>query len=375
MGRISELEHQFRCFREEIGAMLEFNFLGCWRSAPANKVRQLADMLVLYTRHGFLPESYYNYRFYQRKMPLRQCTCSFVSDKDRYRKLGTINNSYQDVLRNKWLFHKVYSLHNIPTPEYYGNYHRRRGTWQDGEPLRCEKDIIVGVQRGRFKSLVAKPVVGSGGNWVLVFPQVRPESNILLDGMGKEWSAGNLAEFIGSREYIFESRVEQHPALSAIYPHSLNTVRIITLNDGQKVIPWAAVLRAGTKHSGFVDNWGQGGISIAVDTETGRMGKGAVSVKFLRKLPEFLSIHPDTQSRFAGKTLPNWNKVLFTVKQAAQVIPGLPYVAWDVAITEEGCSIIEGNHRPDVNLLQVHGGLMQEETFSRWWQEQLCMPT
>lgn len=373
MGRFTDWEHQFRCFREEIGAMLDFNFTGCWRQAPVSRVRQLTEMLVLYARYGFLPESYYNYRFYEGPGPLKQRIKGFVSDKERYRKLGTINDNYRDVLRNKWLFHKLYSLHDIPTPEYYGNYHRHRGSWQDGAPLRCREDIETGIQLQKHKSLVAKPVVGSGGSRVVVFTDATAKPTLALkDAAGKQWTAQELAEFIGQRDYIFESRIEQHPALAAIYPHSLNTVRIVTLNDGHEVRPWAAALRVGTKHSGYVDNWGQGGISIAVDTKSGQLGRGAVSVKHLGSLPRFITEHPDTDYEFTGRTLPNWEDILTTVERAAKVVPGLPYVAWDVAITEAGSAIIEGNHRPDVNLLQVHGGLMQDETYSHWWQEQFA---
>lgn len=372
MGKFSDLEHHFRCFREEIGAMLDFNFFSCWREAPVSKVRQLTDMLILYSRHGFLPESYYNYRFYQRKIPLCQCINGFVSDKDRYRRLGTVNNDYRDVLRNKWLFHKIYSLHAIPVPQYYGNYHGKRGTWNDGSSLCGAKDIEAGIRRERYDSMVAKPVVGSGGNRVYIFPRVQLGRDVdFFDGSGRHWTAQTLADQIGDRDYIFEARVEQHPDLSAVYPGSLNTVRIITLSDGQKVIPWAAVLRAGTRFSGSVDNWGQGGISISVDVESGKMGRGVVSVKYLKKLSQYTDSHPDTQYEFAGKFLPHWETVLATVERAAKVIPGLPYVAWDVAITEANCAIIEGNHRPDVNLLQVHGGLLRDENHSRWWQDQL----
>lgn len=371
MGRFLDLENKFRCFREEIGAMLEFNFFKCWRAAPANKLRQLADLVVLYTRHGFLPESYYNYRLYEPKIPLKQRVSAYVSDKDRYRQLGKVNTGYGDVLRNKWLFHTLYGAKNIPTPEYYGNFQHKRGSWQDGSPLRSAPDIAAGCKAGRYPSFVAKPVFGSGGNRVLIFPEVSGGSR-LQDSFGKTWTPEELAEYIGARDYIFEAKVEQHPTLKALYPYSLNTVRIVTLFDGKEVVPWTAVLRAGTRASGAVDNWGRGGLSIAVEPSSGKMGKGVVSVKHLGDLPEFMAVHPDSGWPFTGEILPNWEQVLATAEKAAKVVPGLPYVAWDVAITPEGCCIIEGNHRPDVNLLQVHGGLLRNETCSRWWQEQFA---
>lgn len=39
----------------------------------------------------------------------------------------------------------------------------------------------------------------------------------------------------------------------------------------------------------------------------------------------------------------------------------LPYVGWDVVVTERGHAVLEGNHYCDVNLLQVHGPLLRDE--------------
>ena len=42
-----------------------------------------------------------------------------------------------------------------------------------------------------------------------------------------------------------------------------------------------------------------------------------------------------------------------TVKHAAQEIPEVAYVGWDVAILENGCAIIEGNHDPGHDVVQM----------------------
>ena len=41
-----------------------------------------------------------------------------------------------------------------------------------------------------------------------------------------------------------------------------------------------------------------------------------------------------------------------------EVFPDLEYAAWDLLPTDDGWCVIEGNDTMDVDLLQVHGGLM-----------------
>lgn len=300
---------------------------------------------------------------------MKERVAGYVSDKDRYRWLGRVNENYGDLLRNKWFFHQFFGHREIPTPTYYGNYHHRRGRWIDGSRLCSGEDILAALDNSAVDALVIKPVVGSGGNKVMIFSDII--GGKLIDSSGRAWTAGELADALGKGDYIFEEWVEQHAELSALYPHSLNTVRITTLNDGEQALPWAAVLRVGTAKSGSVDNWGRGGLSVALDVQSGELGCGVVSVKHLAGLPESTTEHPDTGCEFAGRVLPNWQTVLDTVSRVAALVPGLPYIAWDVAITEDGCRIIEGNHRPDVNLLQVHGGLLTADKHVHWWQEHL----
>ena len=53
-----------------------------------------------------------------------------------------------------------------------------------------------------------------------------------------------------------------------------------------------------------------------------------------------------------GRKIPNWDKVCDGVKQAHAMLPGCRFIGWDVAITEDGIELIEGNHNPDYELLE-----------------------
>ena len=55
--------------------------------------------------------------------------------------------------------------------------------------------------------------------------------------------------------------------------------------------------------------------------------------------------HPDTNLDIVGFKIPMWNEALDFVKKLANVIPNVKYVGWDIALTEKGWVLIEGNEK------------------------------
>lgn len=55
-------------------------------------------------------------------------------------------------------------------------------------------------------------------------------------------------------------------------------------------------------------------------------------------------VHPETGIHFKGFQIPMWYEVLKILERAAARVPQIGYVGWDVAITEDGPVIIEGNN-------------------------------
>lgn len=63
--------------------------------------------------------------------------------------------------------------------------------------------------------------------------------------------------------------------------------------------------------------------------------------------------HPQTGKNIKGFTIPNWNRVIDTVKRAAAEIPEIGYIGWDIAVTENGAVLIEGNNDPGYTAYQL----------------------
>ncbi len=147
-----------------------------------------------------------------------------------------------------------------------------------------------------------------------------------------------------------EEVIVQHPAVAAIYPGSINTVRMVTIRGKSgKVYLVTAMFRIG--NGKIVDNFNSGGMVAPMDPET-----GTVTDRALDKRKNLYASHPATGTQIKGFAFPDWDKAVALVKEAAQVVPEVGYVGWDVCFTPEGPCLVEGNQFPghDIYQLPVH---------------------
>ena len=118
-----------------------------------------------------------------------------------------------------------------------------------------------------------------------------------------------------------------------------------------------AMLRAGVGDT-VVDNYAMGGSIYEVDVETGFVVSYGKS-----KAGELHIIHPQTDIVMLGYKIPNWNEVIEISKKAAEHLPQIGIIGWDVAISEDVVQLIEGNHNPDYELYEYIGSTGYYEKF------------
>jgi hypothetical protein len=171
--------------------------------------------------------------------------------------------------------------------------------------------------------------------------------------------------------YLIERRVRQAPFWAGLFPGSVNTIRALTLWTPGEPAPFLAraVQRIGTRDTVPTDNWAGGGISAPIELDTGRLGIGRMHpTKGRRGAPPFTH-HPDTGAQIEGAVLPGWATIRATVLQAAASIPFNRMAGWDVLVREDGTPVLlEANGNSDVNLLQVHGGLLADPAIRRFYE-------
>ena len=161
-------------------------------------------------------------------------------------------------------------------------------------------------------------------------------------GSGKTTFLKQYAKYLmaqGKNIGILEEIVVQHPEMSKLCPTSVNTCRIATLlGDKQQGIVYA-FLRIG--NGKVMDNVDCGGMAARIDLDSGKLLTVGAD-----KQGNTYTNHPITGTPIVGFTIPYWEEAKAMCLEAAQKVPQMRFVAWDVAITPDGPTFIEGNSFP-----------------------------
>lgn len=290
-------------------------------------------------------------------------TNTFLSDYD-YMKLYPINGRFgfwiDDKLTTKYILAKFSDC----LPEYY--FHLSKGypnkvfklmDCPEGSGSDVESVLKLLENKGH---LALKPLSGAFG-FGFIKLGFKSSRYMIND---KETGEMEIRKFLMSKEdYIVTEYVEMHEELKKIYPHSLNTVRLIVINEnGDDPFIGIAGIKFGTKRSGFVDNITSGGVNCQIDTQTGcYCGGFGVSEK-----KEFVDhiVHPDTGVKLEG-AVPNWQIVKEGIQKICKYIPMIEFMGFDVAVTADGFKIIEINSAPGLNRSSDPWGEKLNSYFSR----------
>ena len=284
---------------------------------------------------------------------------SFVSYRDFTRRIRPALNGAESgvLLDNKWVFYQLARAFGIAIPDTWALFDSEFGITIEGLPCRRTADLLALIDRVRPKGLVIKPAGGLQGKGLVILDDIDYTLGIAILPNGEtvdlEQRIKSLppVRLTGVGGYVVQELVEQHSFFSDLNPHTPNTVRVVThlTQEGELLVPFA-VVRLG-REGNVADNWAQGGLSIGVDPETGRMSRGLVRPKYGG---EWFTAHPDTKVGFTGRLVPMWDQVLALCSRAARMLPGLRSVGWDVLISQDEPVILEANDEWDLIMVQVH---------------------
>lgn len=194
--------------------------------------------------------------------------------------------------------------------------------------LKANKSAAEKVLSNKSGRIVLKNSFGQCGIGV----EVRKCSEFTPDSL--------IARLTETGNDFVEEYVVQHDDLMKLSPSALNTVRIITeLNDNGKVDILGCRLRISINSA--VDNMAAGNIAAPIDPETGIVSGPGVYSDIGKQDEE---IHPITKVKIVGFQVPFWKECLNTATEAAKISQTNRSIGWDIAVTNDGPELIEGNH-------------------------------
>lgn len=242
--------------------------------------------------------------------------------------------------RRTWMTHpksyRITKLLNSPAsrelvedkPRFYRDFADDiRREWID---LRTAEPADVDAFLKRHEHVIAKPAEGFGGAGI-----DRIDTAEITDPVS--WRTTQLAK----DQTLLEEVLAQHPELDALYPGSVNTIRLITFLDATghfHVI--AGVLRIG--NGGVIDNFAGGGMFTMLDDD------GVTLYPGVDKQSNVFERHPVTGVQIAGLHVPMYDEAVAMVERLSRRLPQIPYMGWDIAITPDGPAVIEANHNSSV---------------------------
>lgn len=308
-------------------------------------------------RRGFLSESYVIYG-----LNGDADSNAYLSDFARYVHTPKINGRASILANNKiatWTL-----LKSIDAAEHNPILHGilRQGTYC---PVATEAEGVLELLDQK-ESLVVKDVVGGGGGKV----DIMKYDGTGYTRNGEQVSRDRILDiFSGVSDRIITEYVEQAKYAKKIYPKTANTIRILTCFDSERGEAFCpiAVHRFGINTSGGLDNWSQGGLSVAINQDTGELGEAA---QFTDGVVSWHNSHPDTNRKIRGVKIPHWSEIRGKILKYASEMPYLPYIGWDVIVTDDDFKIIELNNHPGNKTLQVHEPLLANDRLRKFYERE-----
>lgn len=300
-----------------------------------SKGRVLAELVWWLIRHGELNNYYYVYGL-DRKAVHRDDFLPYRAFRRirnrRNLRSGRAPYNYVCVLRDKFLFAQLLWSLGIPAPRTFALLDSESITWLDRN-ITLPLSSLADAASPSFDGF-CKPLDGVQGEGA--FPLAVGAGRIIVKGVAS--SADELRKRLRGR-FLFQERIEQHPAMSALNATSLNTVRLITFcRDGEATL-FSAALRVGVAGKS-VDNWAAGGLIVRIDAATGELrGEGFFKPGYGGRA----TAHPDSGVAFAGFRIPYFEEAVQLVKRLHEYLRDIHSVGWDVGISTSGPTVIEGN--------------------------------
>ncbi len=308
---------------------------------------------------GFTPEEYVIYDLKHNKPN------DYISEWERQcfrEKAG----GYRIILDNKLIFY--YLIKNFAPVNCIYAY-KQNGVYVALEKG-YEQDKIL-KQLMNLRSVVLKKSSCGGGEGFKLL-EYRNEGYFINR---IESTESDIEKLLLEDNYLLEEYFVQGTFENRLWPYSVNTIRIITIRQKNGEIEIAAAFqRIGVEKEKCIDNACAGGIYAVINIETGILSEARSHAqgRTRDKSGGFISFkkHPVTFSQIEGICIPGWMRLKKKIIYLHQALcfTNIPFIAWDVALSDDSFVIIEANTSCSVDFLQTFHGV-RNSAIGLWMKE------
>jgi hypothetical protein len=299
--------------------------------------RQILDLLRLVLVHGGKPWVYYMTELY-RGDAMRDAGALVMRNEIKHGLMKALNRIDPEArdngrsLGDKLAFARWCAEAGIPHPQPMIVFRRGDAVWQDGSLSDLDRDLFV--KRRRSKGAKGVASYRRTGVFRYLDDDRRPTNLARI--------TVELMRRARREKLMLQPLLHNHPAIADLAGEALITLRVITCLDEQlRPVVTNAYLRSMAK---LEPDWDVGRLeefAAPIDLETGALGR--MTGDKPECLSEWFDRHPITGAQVTGRIVPFWPEVAEVAVKAHGMCAERVMIGWDMAVTEEGPFMLEGN--------------------------------
>jgi hypothetical protein len=310
------------------------------RRASGRSLRaQLGDLLALGLAQGFDPPAYYFQELY--RPGGRAEAAHYLTRGETKNGLLHVLNSMRSSpdgpreMKDKVLFAACCRREGLPVPPTLLEGGGSDAAWRQAPREAFDRDLFCKLRSGR------------GARGALMFRRIAPARYLAPEGdeVDLDTVLARLRTLGRAAPLIVQPRLRNHPELADLADLSLVTVRVLTCldADGRPVVTHALLRILSKLETGWdrKDEYG-----VPIDLDDGRLG--AMASDRLSSCALRFSHHPVTGDAVEGRVLKTWPAISQLALAAHRAFSHRIVVGWDIAMTDEGPVLLEGNVNLDI---------------------------
>jgi len=297
-----------------------------YRGSEAVQIKRMPQALWVAMRHNVLPGEYYAYELW--RPDRRAHVDDYLYSNEAARLFKLLNRPAQpDPIGDKLAFYEVCEAHAIPSPPVLAAF----------GPAGILREFERGIPPKY--DLFIKPRLGLSGSCV---ERLRWDGTGFESNHGTHVSPEDVGEYLLmraqeiDRTLFVQPLISNHHSLCIEGAVPLATTRLVTgrSKDGAVVPIFGFIYFA---RSGALTS--QHGYVALIDVANGQLMPSPPPERSGAKHWDYL---PEDLLDGIGR-LPNWGDALRWTEIAHRACPNFVFVGWDIAFTDEGPKLIEGN--------------------------------